>query len=104
PRLVVHQEVEVALPVALLDVGEAVERVGERRPDAREDLERLDLQRRLAAPRLGRRTADADDVAEMHVDLARSLDRAEKLDAAAPVDEVEEDELPHVPARHHASR
>ena len=102
-RLLVHQQVEVALAVALLDVGEPVERVGQRRADAREHLERVDLERRLAAPRLRRRAGDADDVAEVHVDLARALDRAEQLDPPAAVDEVEEDELAHVAARHHAA-
>ena len=47
---------------------------------------------------------DTDDVAEMHVDLARALDRAEELDPPAAVDEIEEDELAHVAARHHAAR
>ena len=46
---------------------------------------------------------DADDVAEVDVDLARALHRAHELDAPAAVDEVEEDELPHVAARHHAA-
>ena len=102
-RVLVHQQVEVALPIALLDVGETVERVGKRRVDAREHLERVDLERRLASSRLRRRADDADDVAEMHVDLARALDRAEQLDPPAAVDEVEEDELAHVAARHHAA-
>ena len=56
-RLLVHEQVEVAAPVALLDVGQAVEGVGKRRPDPCEQLERVDRERRLAAPRL-RRTAD----------------------------------------------
>ena len=102
-RLVVHQQVEVALAVAQLDVGQPVERVGERRADAREQLERVDEERRLAAARLRGRSRRADDVAEVDVDLARDLGGAHQLDAAAAVDEVEEDELPHVAARHHAS-
>ena len=102
PRLVVHQEVEVPLAVALLHVGQPVERVRQRRADAGEELERVDLQGRLPASRLRRRPGDADEVAEVHVDLARALDRAEQLDAPGAIDEVEEDELPHVAARHHA--
>jgi hypothetical protein len=39
----------------------------------------------------------ADDVTEVDVDLRR-----EELDAPAPVDEVEERDLSHLPARHHA--
>ena len=40
----------------------------------------------------------------MHVHLARRLDLAEQLDAAAAVDEVEEDELAHVAPREHTAR
>ena len=40
----------------------------------------------------------------MHVDLARPRERAEELDPAAAVDEVEEDELPEVAAREHPAR
>ena len=40
----------------------------------------------------------------MDVDLAGARERAEQLDPAAPVDEVEEDELPHVAAREHPAR
>ena len=47
-RLLVHQQVEVALSVPQLDVGEAVEGVRQRRAVLREQLEAGDLQRRLA--------------------------------------------------------
>ena len=47
---------------------------------------------------------DADDVAEMHVDLAGACRGAQELDPAAAVDEVEEDELAHVSPRQHAAR
>src|SRR6185312_1107059 len=72
PRLLVHQQVEIAAPVALLDVGQPVERVGERRADAREDLEVVDDERRLTATTLRRLAGRADDVAEVDVDLARA--------------------------------
>ena len=101
PRLLVHQQVEVAAPVARLDVGEAVERVRQRRPDPGQELERVDEQRRLAAAGLGRRAGHADDVAQVDVELAGALDRAEELDPAGAVDEVEEDELAEVAAREH---
>ena len=101
--LLVHQQVEVTTPVALLDVGEPVERVGQRRADPRQQHELVDDQRRLAAPALRRLADRADDVAEMHVDLARARRRAEQLDAAAAVDEVEEHELAHVAPREHAA-
>ncbi len=94
PRLLVHEQVEVALAVALLDVGEAVEGVRQRRPVLAEQLELDDLQRRLAPARLGRVSVDADDVAEIDVDLPR-----EQLDPAAAVDEVEERDLSHLAPR-----
>ena len=76
---------------------------GQRRADPREQHELVDDQRRLAAAALGRLADRADDVAEVHVDLAGAGRRAEQLDAAAAVDEVEEDELAHVAAREHAA-
>ena len=71
--------------------------------DLREHLERVDDERRLAAARLRRVARDADDVAEVNVDLAGAVDRAEELDPAGAVDEVEEDELPHLAAREDAT-
>ena len=101
PRLLVHQQDEVPAPVARLDVGDAVEGVRERRADAREDLDRIDVDGRLAALGLRRRPGHSDDVAEVDVDLSGPLHVAEELDAARAVDEVEKDELPHVaPAEH----
>ena len=58
----------------------------------------VDPQRRLAAARLGRMSLHADDVAEVDVDLL-----GDQLDPAAPVDEVEERDLPHLAPRHHAA-
>ncbi len=103
PRLLVHQQVEVALAIAELDVGEPVEGVGQRRPDPAQYLELVDHQRRLTPARLGRRADRGDDVAEVHVDLSGSVRRAEQLDPAAAVDEVEERQLPHVAAREYAA-
>ena len=97
-RLLVHQQVEVALSVPQLDVGEAVEGVRQRRTVLREQLEVGDLQRRLAPARLRRMPLHADDVAEIDVDLL-----GDQLDPAAPVDEVEERDLPHLAPRHHAA-
>ena len=102
-RLLVHQQVEMPLPVPRLDVGDAVERVGQRPLVAREQLELVDREARLAAAALRRPAGDADDVAEVDVDLAGALRLDEQLDAARAVDEIEEDELPHVAPRHHAA-
>ena len=90
-------------PVALLHVGEPVERVRERRADPRQQHELVDDQRRLAAPALRRLADRADHVAQMHVDLARARRRAEQLDATTAVDEVEEHELAHVAPREHSA-
>ena len=49
-------------------------------------------------------TGDADDVSEEDVDLAGLRRLADHLDPARPVDDVEEDELAHVAARHRTAR
>ncbi len=103
-RLLVHQEVEVALAVARLRVGQTVERVRERPRVAREHRQLVDGERGLAAPRLRRTSAGSDDVAEVNVDVARASRIAHELDAPGAVDEVEEDELPHLAPRHDAAR
>ena len=43
---------------------------------------------------------DADDVAEVEVDRPGAILGDEQLDLPGAVDEVEEDELPHVPPSH----
>src|SRR5207244_6595402 len=97
PRALVHQQVEVAAAVALLDVRDAVERVRERRADLRKELEPADCEGGLAAFCLRSDAGDPDDVAEVEVDGAAELvGLGEQLDAAAAVDEVEEHQLPHV--------
>ena len=68
-----------------------------------EELELVDDERRLAAAALRGLAGGADDVAEVDVDLARARGGAQELDPAGAVDEVEEDELPHVTPRHHPS-
>src|SRR5207237_5458560 len=68
-RVLAHQQVEVALAVAGLDVGDAVERVRQGPADLCEQLERRDTQRRLASPRPPRLAGDADDVAKVEVEL-----------------------------------
>ncbi len=69
-----------------------------------EDQELVDRQRRLASPG-PRRVADrADDVAEMDVDGAAAILRAEQLDLAGAIDEIEEGELPVAAAPEHSPR
>ena len=103
-RLPVHQQVEVPAPVALLDLRHAVEGVGQRRPDGRQELQLVDDQARLTAPAPGRAADRTDDVAEVQVRVARRARRGrEQLDAARAVDEVEEDELAQVSSGHDAA-
>ena len=99
-RLLAHQQVDVTLPVAGLGVGQAVEGVGQRPLDLGEQLELGDGERRLTALRLGGDPGDADDVAEVEVDGPGAILGHEQLDLPGAVDEVEEDELPHVPPSH----
>ena len=102
PRVLVHQQVEVALAVPDLGVGNAVERVGKRAADLPEQHHLVDGDRRLAATRLRRAAGHPHDVAQVEIDRAGARRVAQQLDPAAAVDEVEEDELPHLPAPEHA--
>ena len=102
-RLLVDEQVEVALAVAELDVGEPVEGVGQRLRVAGEHLDRVGEQRRLAAAGAAGRARHTDDVAEQDVDLAGLRRLADHLDPARAVDDVEEHELAHVAARHRAA-
>ena len=101
-RVLVHEQVEVALAIAGLRVGETVERVRKGAPVPREDRQLVDRERRLASSGLRGPSRGADDVAQMHVDVARAAGVAHELDAPGAVDQVEEDELPHLAARHDA--
>ena len=80
-----------------------MEGVRQRVADLAEQHDLVDRDRRLPAPRPGRRSGDADDVAEIDVDRARPRRVAEELDATAAIDEIEEDELPHFPTSEHTA-
>ena len=80
-----------------------MEGVWERPPYLRQEPEFVDCEARFAAPRAGRRPGRADDVAEVDVDLSGAARVAEKLDPPGAVDEVEEDELPHLAASDHSA-
>src|SRR5207248_11014843 len=97
-RVLAHQQVEVALAVAGLDIGDAVERVGQRAADLGEELQFGHGQGRLPASRTAGPTRGADDVTQVEVDLLV----ADQLDATRAVDEVEERELPHLAPSHDA--
>ena len=102
-RVLAHQQVEVALAVAGLGLGHPVVGVGQRPADLGEQLELGDGERRLAALRLGGNSGDADDVPEVEIDRPGAILGDEQLDLPGAVDEVEEDELPHVAPSHDPS-
>ncbi len=103
PRFLVDEEIEVALAIAGLRVHDAVVGVGERPPDLGEELELGHRKRRLAALGLRRVPAYADDVPQVEVEASELVRLSQQLDLPAAVDEVEEDELPHVPSAHDAA-
>ncbi len=72
--LVVHDEVDVPLPISGVDVGEAVPLVGERAQRLREQRARAHRHGELALPRLHHGAGDADPVAEVEV-----VDRGETV-------------------------
>ena len=89
-RVVVGDEVDVALAEARVDVGEAVPLVGQRPQRLREQLERVHLHGELALLRLHHRAVGADPVAEVEVVEAprgarRRARRADTNSWSAPV-------------------
>ena len=104
PRLLIHHEVDIALPIAGVGIGEPVPlvrelpfRLGEERP-------RGDLDRQLALLRSHDETGDADPVAEAErgegVEVGRDVGRREQLYAAGRVLELTEGQLA-LPATEH---
>src|SRR5205814_7705805 len=93
PSLLVHQQVEIAPAIADLGVGDAVERVRQRRADLAEQDQLVDGDRRLTAPSLGRSAGHADDVSQVDVDRPCASGVAQQLDASAAVDEIQENEF-----------
>ena len=87
----VHDEVNVALAITNLAVGEAVELLRQRTQRLREDLQRGDCQGKLAAASAHDSAGCADDVAkvektqELPVLLVKVVDAAEELNLAGVV-------------------
>jgi len=79
-----------------------VVRVGQRPADLGEQLELGDRKGRFPALRLRWDPGGADDVSEVEVDRPGAIFGDEQLELPGAVDEVEEDELPHVPPSHDA--
>src|SRR3954452_8504014 len=99
PRVLVGDEVELAVAEAGLRVLQPVELLGRRAQALGEHGEVLDAQAELAAARAEREPVDADQVAEVEVEQLRHALRAEhvglrlELDAPRAVVEVEERHL-----------
>ena len=102
-RLLVHEQVEVALAIAGLRVGEAVERVRKRAPVPREHVSSSTASDGSPRRDFAGRPETPTTSPEMDVDVARAAGVAHELDAPGAVDQVEEDELPHLAARHDAA-
>ena len=102
--VLVHSEIEVALPVPRLDIGQPVKRVGQGTVDLGEGHELLNDQGRLSATRTGGEPLNAHDVAEIDVDGTRAIGRAQQLDAARTIDKVEKRQLAVATARQDATR
>ena len=72
--------------------------VRQRPLDLRQQLDVVDREGGLASLGARRRAGNPDDVAQIDVDRPRAARVAEELDPPGAVDQVEEDELPHLPA------
>ncbi len=109
-RLVADDQVDVALPVLHLLVGEPVELVGQRPQRLRQEADRRRLDGQLAGPRLEQRPRRRDDVAEveaLEVGVrvgADGVGRDVELDRAGPVPDRREAGLAHHALEHHAAR
>ncbi len=106
--LVADDQVDVALAVALLDIGQAVPLVRQRPQRLDQQPQLLDLDRELAGARLEQRAFGADDVAdvpalELVVGLAERGLLQEQLDRAAAIGNPGERRLAHDALRHHAA-
>ena len=84
-------QIDVALPVLLLLIGEAVELLGQRAQRLGEQPQLCDPDRKLAGARLEQCAPGADDVAQVPV-----LERFVRLDAEGIIGDVELDAAAHV--------
>jgi hypothetical protein len=85
-RRLVGDQVDVALAVLLLGVGETVELVGQRAQALGEEAQPLHVDRQLAGLGLEQRPLGADDVAEVEVLERRVVLGADRVDADAQLD------------------
>ena len=99
-RIRVHDQVDVALAVALLDVGQAVPLVRERAQRLGQQAQRVDLHRQFAGTGAGQPALGGDDVAHVPalegvIGLAQGIGLEEQLEAAADVLDLCERRLAH---------
>jgi hypothetical protein len=109
PRFRRHDEIDVALAIALLDVGEAVPLVGQRTQRFRDEAHRVGLDRKLAGLRAHERAFDAYDVAavpalDRFVRIAKRVRLREHLDRARDVLDLDEADFALPAPRHDAAR
>src|SRR3569623_183048 len=106
----VHDEIDVALAVALLGIGQAMPFVGQRPQRLGEQAQRVDLHRQLAGLGAEQHAFGADDVADVPAfelfvaTFGQGIALDEQLDAARHVEQLREAGLAHEALRHHAPR
>ena len=108
-RLGVHDQVDVALAVALLDVGKAVPLVRQRPQRLGQQAQRVDLHRQLAGAGAREHALGGHDVAHVPalegvVGLAQGIGLQEQLQPPAHVLDLGERGLAHDPLGEHAAR
>ena len=109
PRLRIREQVELAMPVARLDVLESVVLLGDVAQRLREQLPVRDQQAQLAAAGLERGPVDADQVADVERDepvegfLAEHIALRVELELALAVDQVDEGGAALVAAGDHSA-
>src|SRR5205823_11470014 len=105
-RVGITEEVDLALPGALLDVGQSMPLLGRREQALGQEGDRLGEDSQLAGPGVADAAVDADQITEVEELGERPAQVAdlpltdEDLDGAGPVAELEEDDLPLTPAEH----
>ena len=85
-RGLVGDQVDVALPVLVFGIGQAMELVGQRPQALRQQAQLLDLDRELAGLGLEEQAFGTDDVAQVEVLEVAVVDLADRVDADAQLD------------------
>ena len=99
-RLLVDEQVEIALPVPRLRVDEPVVGVRQWAPRPGEHLDLVGRERRLPTPGPGRVSGGADEVPEVDVDRAAAVLGTQQLQSPRAVDQIQERQLAVSTPRH----